>query len=204
MNGDIVSLSRRGMDLSIAEHEKSRLSGEAALLRGEADGLQDRLGKLDRVNIYFNTLVEQSITENRLFIESLINRCLSEVFDGGYAVRILEKKSGVRVIRYLEIMDTVSGISGGKESHGGGVLAVISFLLRFVISYKFRFYPLLILDEPFSFVSKEYRSRLSRFVKELCKQFGYTILVISHEEEISEYADKTVVLYKSGENTLMR
>jgi DNA repair exonuclease SbcCD ATPase subunit len=190
--------------LLIAEHDKSRLSGELDALGSDIKDIGARLDRLERVNLYFNVLVEKSITENRQFIERLINSCLCEVFDGAYEVKILEKKNGVRVIRYLEIVDLVSGVSGGKESHGGGVLAVISFLLRFVISYKFRFFPLLVLDEPFSFVSKEYRGKLSRFVAELCKKFNYTILVVSHEEEMAMHADKTVVFYKSGENTLMR
>lgn len=189
--------------LLLANHDRERVKESLSSFRSEKGALENDLQILEQVNFYLNSVVDKSITENKSFIEGLVNKCLYSVF-GNFKIEICEKKNGPRIIRYFEVTNTDTGVSGGIETHGGGVFAVISFLFKFIISYKFKFYPFLLLDEPFSFVSEKYRQNLSLFIRELCKEFGYTIIIITHEPEFAEFADQSFTFYTGNGETKIK
>ena len=69
-------------------------------------------------------------------------------------------------------------------STGGGVVDVASFALRltsFLIS-KQKPPPLLIMDEPFRFVSLDYQEKVAILLEEMSKKFGIQIIIVTHEE----------------------
>lgn len=75
---------------------------------------------------------------------------------------------------------------------GGGAVDVASFALR-VASWSMmspRSRNVLILDEPFRFLSADLLPRASETLAQISKQLNLQIILVTHEEELMEKADK--------------
>ena len=89
-------------------------------------------------------------------------------------------------------------------SKGGSVVNVFSSLLRFLftLSNTPELRRILVLDEPFSMVSVEYRPALCDMLREMAGRLGFQLIFTSHEEEMVESADTAYVIQKDGKGTL--
>lgn len=89
-----------------------------------------------------------------------------------------------------------------RKAVGGGVRAVIGFILQtFFISY-YKKDRIIFADEAFKEISKSYRPYFIEFLKELCEKHNFKILLISHDEDLIQEADyvykmENGVLYQS-------
>lgn len=114
-----------------------------------------------------------------------VSRCLEAVFDEpyGFQVKFVQKRGKVEVelgfIREGNVVDPMS-------ASGGGVVDVAAFALRLasLLMLGKRGRKLLILDEPFKFVSAEYRSNLCELLDMLSDELGIQIIMVSHIEEL--------------------
>ena len=78
----------------------------------------------------------------------------------------------------------------------GGIVNVLSFLLRVVIlsiSSNRRF---IILDEAFNNLSIEYRANVSEFLKLLADRLNMQFFIVSHTTELNAAADKLYEITK--------
>ncbi len=73
---------------------------------------------------------------------------------------------------------------------GGGVIDVVAMALRVAIWSLTQSRNVLILDEPFRFLSKEYQEKASFMLKELSKKLNLQIIMVSHSDSLIEGADK--------------
>ncbi len=77
---------------------------------------------------------------------------------------------------------------------GGGVVDIVSFALRISLWALSRPRPrgTLILDEPFRFLSRGLQPRASTMLEELSRRLGIQFVVISHEDELVQEADRII------------
>ena len=77
---------------------------------------------------------------------------------------------------------------------GGGVADVVSFCLRVttLALMKGVVPQVVIADEPFKWVSSGYLPKVAEMLEELTKVTGIQMVIVSHEEEISDAADKVI------------
>ena len=84
------------------------------------------------------------------------------------------------------------------NASGGGAVDVAAFALRIAMwsmeSPKSR--NVIILDEPFRFLSKDRQDRASQMLKELSEKLGIQFIIVTHEDTLTQYADKTFVVSK--------
>ena len=127
------------------------------------------------------------IESRKKFILDIINQALMIVFDATYRIDIIaeEQSSNKFNIKYkLVLYKNDKDISSNNELYetsGGGVITVISFVLKILLGYinsQNKFY---ILDEVFSQISQEYRSGIAKLLRILSDKYGFTFLIISHE-----------------------
>ncbi len=105
--------------------------------------------------------------------------------DEAYEFKILfERKRGrteatLRFVRNGLEVDPLS-------ASGGGIVDVAAFALRVacLMLHRPRLSKLVVLDEPFKFVSKEYRDNVRSMLEELAKDLGLQILLVTHIDEL--------------------
>ena len=119
-------------------------------------------------------------------IASVVTRCLKSVFgEDAYEFRInFERKRGKTEARLLFTRDGLD--VDPLEAAGGGVVDVAAFALRLAclcLSLP-RKRKLLVLDEPFRFVSREYRPHVRELLLTLAKEMQVQIIMVTHAEEL--------------------
>lgn len=138
-------------------------------------------------------------------LESLINSALSTIFfDRQYTVELvvteLRNTNNLQII-LNEVLDDGSVIKTKLEDNGYGVKSIIGFILQvyFIIYYKQ--YPILFLDEAFTQLSKQYLPYLKSLINDLASKYGFTFVLVTHDRDLMELADRTYLVEK-GEVSL--
>jgi DNA repair exonuclease SbcCD ATPase subunit len=124
-------------------------------------------------------------------IASVVTQCLAAVFDHPYEFDIQFDRRRGRTEARLQFR------RGGKafdplSSAGGGAVDVAAFALRLscLLLSKPRARRLLLLDEPFRFVSARYRPKVAELLQTLSRELKVQIIQVTHEQE---YVQGTVL-----------
>jgi DNA repair exonuclease SbcCD ATPase subunit len=122
-------------------------------------------------------------------IESVVSDGLKLIFDSDYKL-IIERKDGVRGESYKILLEKNGFTAPPIESVGGGLVNVISFLLRVIMIQRFKLAKLIVLDESLNNISSDHIESVSKMLKTLCDDYGYTILAVTHQSLLAASADK--------------
>jgi ABC-type uncharacterized transport system YnjBCD ATPase subunit len=118
-------------------------------------------------------------------IVKTVSACLSSVFDEPYAFRILfDRKRNHTQARLVFERDGVE--FDPLTETGGGVVDVAAFALR--VSCLALVRPqrrrLLVLDEPFRFVSEQYQGQVRMMLDQLARELGIQIVMVTHNKAL--------------------
>lgn len=116
-------------------------------------------------------------------IAAVASRCLSAVFDDPYDFRLVfESKRNRTEVRLVFTRGGVD-LDDPVDSCGGGVVDVAAFALR--LACLMLMHPprrrLLVLDEPFKHLSREYRPRVAALLQTLTREMGVQIIMVTHD-----------------------
>ena len=118
-------------------------------------------------------------------IANVVSRCLETVFVGddvyGFKIRFDRKRGRTEALLIL----TKNGheVEDPLNADSGGVVDVAAFALRTscIVLAKPNLRKFLAMDEPFKFVSAEYRSNVRMLLEGLSKDFKFQYLMVTHE-----------------------
>ena len=176
-----------------------RRKGQRDLIAASIANSESSLAVLDtQLNVerecarLFQLTTEASWAMAKQLVEELVTRALQSVFfDRSYKFAMsYEVKRGAAAV-------TFSVIENGQEMDlvddlGGGIADVVAVILRiaFVNLYRPKVRQLLILDEPTKMTAACYQPYLARFLKQVCKELGLTIFLVTHSSELVREADQ--------------
>lgn len=183
--------------------EQRRLARDAASLAVEtAQSEVLRLSELartaDEVRTFFNLLSDTQRKELEQKVEALVDYGVQVVFGPSYHFKVTSDLRGkaVRTEFWLVENDLTLPL---LDATGGGVGDVVSFLLRVVILCLAR--PVqrrvLVLDEPFKFVSASHFQTLTGLLRELSDSLGLQLIMVTHKPELLDAATTIVRVQKT-------
>lgn len=185
---------RRQIDSLQGEARATLLHGKE--LQTEISDLTEVIEDLDRVTVLLNSLGEDRQLKAQHTIEELVTRGLQTIFDETLSFHIVQSVKGKSAIVEFLVRTTLAGSvieTPVMEARGGGLAATIGFLLRLVVmllSKGTKSENILVLDETFAHVSQEYLGPLGEFLREVVDKTGVQIVMVTHQNEFAEYADK--------------
>lgn len=118
-------------------------------------------------------------------IAGIVTRCLAAVFPNPYEFRIaFEQKRGQTEARLEFVRGEVR--LDPMTASGGGMVDVAAFALRLSCLLLSRppVRRIMILDEPFKFVSKEHREKLRSLILALSQELGVQFIIVTHLREL--------------------
>lgn len=118
-------------------------------------------------------------------LAGVVSKCLEAVFDRPYRFRIeFDRKRGKTEARLTFVRDGLT-LDSPQDMAGGGVIDVAAFALKAaaLCSRSPAVRRLLVLDEPFKFVSEEYRYRVRRMLEALIQEMGLQLVLVTHNPE---------------------
>ena len=119
-------------------------------------------------------------------IAGVVSKCLESVFGDVYGFKIrFERKRG-RTEAVLLLTKDGNEIEDPMDNDSGGVVDVAAFALRLscLVLNKPPLRRILLLDEPFKFVSEEYLERIQMLLEKLAEEFKVQIIQVTHIDEL--------------------
>jgi len=149
-------------------------------------------------------VAEETQKNVEIHISNIVSLALSVVFPDPYEFKLVFAQRRGRT--ECDLLLTKGGETFDPlTAAGGGVVDVVSFALRVALWSLKKRRNLLILDEPFRFVSVDLQERCSAMLKELSDKLGVQIVMVSHLPNIITSAD-TVFLVENarGESVVLK
>lgn len=145
---------------------------------------------LSQVEELFKFLLDKYVNKYAESISEVVTEGLESIFydqELEFAIEVSQKHGKV----WVEFLTTEGAKTGSAiDSFGGGIASVESLLLRILILLKTGLARYLILDESLSSLSTEYIENCGNFVKRMCEELDVDVLLITHNQDFVEYADK--------------
>jgi len=155
----------------------------------------------DVLKILFETVKKKSVES----IEKLVTHALNSVWESDYEFKITTHERGtLSTNRFTLYKD--GNESDIIDGHGGGVVNIVAFILRLIFTLRMsdQLRPVLILDEPFAFVSENYHDKIGQLLLELIDKLDIEIIMVSHQPTIKKYANKMYELEDSSLGVLVK
>jgi len=118
-------------------------------------------------------------------IADIVSKCLEAVFEEPYTFRIhFERKRGRTEAKLVFERDGLE--VDPLSASGGGVVDIAAFALRLSCLLLSRppLRRLLVLDEPFRFVSVDLRHRVRALLETLAADMGVQIVMVTHDPQL--------------------
>lgn len=144
--------------------------------------------------------VAQSTQENLKFkIEDIVNLALESVFPNEYLFQMNFNVSRGKTEAELIFQDKRTGQTiDPMEASGGGVVDLTCFALRIsAFALESGTDNLIILDEPFKFISRDLQERAGEILKKLSQKMKLQIILVTHIPEFIDIADKVFEVKKN-------
>ena len=132
----------------------------------------------------------QVISQNGIGkIESIVSDGLKLVFDQELQF-VIERKEGAKGDSYRLMVQQGDVVGPPIDTMGGGVVNVISFLLRIIMIQRFKLNKFVALDEAMNNVSPDFLPQVSEMLRSLCDDHGYTILAVTQQSLLACAANR--------------
>jgi DNA repair exonuclease SbcCD ATPase subunit len=193
MRDDLVRKTTE-LDSLRKQYERSRLEYESA----EEDAA---LTVKARLLLEQYSEIEQEQLKHK--VSALVTRGLQTIFGAGYEfsieTKVLRKQAAMEFTITRELVER-----DPMESHGGGLVNVIALVLRLtIVALTPGLSRVVVLDEPFAQLSQGYIEGMGEFIRELVDATDIQLIIVSHEAEIADVADKSYRLTRNEDGELM-
>ena len=171
---------------------KFQLDREMEQCAAKKEKLENRLKLIETSQAFLQKVAQETQEHLRFQIEDIVNLALETCFPGEYTFQIKFEISRGKTEAELVFLDQKTGRQvDPMEASGGGVVDLTTFALR-IACYALEQGTdnVIVLDEPFRFLSRDLQQRAGEILKILSKRMNLQIIMVSHIGEIIDVADR--------------
>lgn len=161
--------------------------------------LQAYLKALEQAQAFLQKVAQETQEHLKFQIEDIVNLALETCFPEEYIFQVQFNIARGKTDAELVFLDQKSGRQvDPMNASGGGVVDLTTFALR-IACYALEQGTdnVIILDEPFRFLSRDLQERAGEILKTLSKRMNLQIIMVSHIGEIIDVADKVFEVRKN-------
>ena len=153
-----------------------------------------KLRHLEKAQVFLQKAAQDTQEQLKIHVEDIVQLALDAIFPDKYAFEIQFYIAYGKTTAELVFISRQSGHTvDPMVASGGGVVDVCSFALRLACWTLSRgIDKVIILDEPFRFLSKNLQERAGALLKELSFKLGIQIILTTHLDALIDAADKIV------------
>lgn len=180
----------RGIDLQLQKDIKQ--------CEEKKSQLETKLKLLENSQAFLQKVAQETQEHLKFQIEDIVNLALETCFPGEYTFQIDFNISRGKTDAELVFLDQKTGRQvDPMNASGGGVVDLTTFALR-IACYALEQGTdnVIVLDEPFRFLSRDLQQRAGEILKTLSERMQLQIIMVSHIGEIIDVADKVFEVKK--------
>lgn len=178
-------LERSYSDVPLLVGRLKEAKKRLASVRDRASSIREQLTHLEKVN-ELSSLVSDYVSRVGLSsVEGMISKALTDILGEQYAAKLdvstgSTGKFGVKVL----IQGPGGAFGEPKDAFGGAVVSIVSLVLRIVALNALRgsTEPVLILDEPTSFLNPKLFPSLESFLEYVSESLDMQVIMTTHVE----------------------
>jgi len=179
------------------------LDERAEELRRDVIVMQYRLAHLELAQVFLQKVASETQNQLKYHIESIVQMALDAVFPDRYKYNVAFEMKRGRTEARMFLMEGDNEVDP-MSACGGGVVDIIALALRITVYTLANTTNTIILDEPMRFVSKDLQPKASEIIKQLSNKLGIQFIIVTHNSEIVDQADKVFpVAIKDGRSFVL-
>lgn len=198
------SLKELETNVIIAKQNEANLKKDIATIKSKAQALDAMNQSLEKVIVILTQAATTSRDNARAHFEKIITDALQFVTQSKDYEFIIKELTGRAKASYeFYIKSTVNGIEciqKPEDANGGGFVDIISVAAKYAYREIFNdpkiMSDTLLYDEPGKMISEQMSIKFAEYVKFLGNHYGRQTIMITHNENLSNVADKTFVVRK--------
>jgi len=173
---------RQSLDRSLSQ--RATLQNQIAEETRNLKKTRKRVDASTRTRAVLQTIAKQVQDQTHQQIAAVVSQCLECVFDDPYQLRIVFEQKRGRTEAQLEFER--DGTFDPLTSTGGGVVDVASFALRLasIVLSKPHTRRVVVLDEPFKWLSADYQPRIKTLLELLADELQFQFVIVTHLEAL--------------------
>lgn len=185
-----------GEALAVSRH-KGEVETELEHLSDEIETLGKALGVLHTLS----TSIQEHFLKG---IESLVSEGLSAVFEETIKFHITATTRNKQVNLDFTLENKDGTETDLLDARGGGLVSLCGVLLRVIMCRLMsdRVRQVLVLDEALGMLSSNYQQSAGELLDKLSKELDMQIMLVSHNNEIAETADRLYELRRDGNSVI--
>ena len=151
---------------------------------------------LEQAQVLLQTVAAETQNQLKLQLEAIVNTGLETCFPETYSAHVdfINKRGKIECDIYLH--DGDGNRVDPLEDNGGGLADIVSFSLRMASWTIGHTDNVIILDEPFKFLSEELRPLAGELLQHLSKKLKLQLIFVTHDKEMVEIADRVFHISK--------
>lgn len=183
MMQDLASLA------AVRSHQIEQMRSKRDRLNREIKQHNVALLNLGKIETSLSWMVDKVYGGAIETMQGILNYGMRATYERELIIRVSRDIAATGPRLTITVDDGEAKMMNPISSHGGGVVAILDFLVRMsaiMASGKRR---LMVLDEPFAAVSKNIQPLLSDLIRELVDRLDFQIILVTHQEDLAEAAD---------------
>lgn len=163
--------------------------------------LENKLKLTEEAQIFLQSVAQSTQEKLRFQVEDIVNLALETCFPSEYTFKINFKLSRGKTEAEMKFLSQKTGLPiDPMNASGGGVVDLTSFALRIASWVLERDTDnVIILDEPFRFVSRDLVDRAGKILKVLSEKMNLQVILVTHIPELIDVADRVFEVKKNSE-----
>lgn len=179
-------------------YKKKNLENRKKEITECLDELREKSDIIDKAASLIQKVAQETQSNIVFHIGNIVDKALETVFQDEYkfSFNFVQKRGKVEAEYFLIRNDgTEVDIINGA---GGGVIDIVSFALRIAVwTLSNNVQNVIVLDEPFRFLSQDLQERAGEILKELSDKLKLQFIIVTHNDKLISYADKIFFVKKS-------
>jgi len=172
--------------------KRAKVVEDIALLKTEIDQSNTSLKEHEQAREIIKEVGLKTQSQLQVYISDIATLALNAVFDDPYELKVefVQRRNKTECdIYFVRDGNKIDPLTAS----GGGAVDIASFALR-IASWSMttpHTRNTIVLDEPLRFLSTGLQERASTMLKEISEKLGIQFILISHNETLASFADKT-------------
>ena len=169
------------------------------------NNLNNRIKLLEQAQAFLQKVAQDTQSQLKFQIEDIVNLALETCFPNEYEFQLQFNIARGKTDAELVFLSQKTGRPiDPMNASGGGVVDLTAFALR-IASYALEqgVDNVIILDEPFRFISRDLQARAGEILKSLSTKLGLQIVMVTHIGQMIDVADKVFEVKKNSDGRSM-